>query len=544
MTEQVQPAAAPDLVSRKIELFARLEFLVAILISATVLFFLGTRATHAGALWRDEAATVQLAQMSTISDIAANFQHEAFPVPFPLLLRVYTAVFGSSDASLRWLGFAVGVALLAAAWFNSRRARDRGPVVFLSLFCLNATFLLWGTSVRGYGIGCVFLILTIGFAATAIRRPAIGNAICATIAGIGSVQFMINAVPLIAAIALSAIVAFAATKQFRKAGIVCGCGAICALSFVPYLHSYLSADWNIVLKYPTDFASLWEKLQLALQEHSVFEAILWYAAVPFIIIVAVWKWLELRRQTSSEAAVLLFLIATSVFSIGTYYAFLKILSYATRPWYYLPLLCAIAAALDLTAAILSRIQWFRAARVLVATIALCILPLQVWNVAHERLTDIDVLAQKLEQEAGPTDLIVINPWHFAPSFYRYYHGSTPWITVPTMSEHRVHRYDLMKAKMVESDPLSDVRSAIQQTLQAGHRVWIVGGARPLDPNMPRLGPAPNPYFGWAGYMSYWSMEIGSFLNEHVSNGQVVIEPTPNVNDGENVPLLVAAGWKD
>ena len=45
-------------------------------------------------------------------------------------------------------------------------------------------------------------------------------------------------------------------------------------------------------------------------------------------------------------------------------------------------------------------------------------------------------------------------------------------------------------------------------------------------------------------MSYWSMEIGSFLNEHVSNGQVVIEPMPNVNDGENVPLLVAAGWKD
>ncbi len=113
-----------------------------------------------------------------------------------------------------------------------------------------------------------------------------------------------------------------------------------------------------------------------------------------------------------------------------------------------------------------------------------------------------------------------------------------------MSEHRIHRYDLMKAKMIESDPLSDVRSAIQQTLQAGSRVWIVGGARPLDSNMPRLGPAPNPYFGWAGYMSYWSMEIGSFLNEHAGNGQVVIEPMPDVNDGENVPLLVASGWKN
>lgn len=544
MTEQAQPVAASDSVSRKIDVVGQLELFIALLLSATVLFFLVIRATHAGALWRDEAATVQLAQMPTISDIAKNFTHEAFPVPFPLLLRGYTGVFGVSDAGLRWLGFAVAVALIVAAWFNSRATNDRGPLLFLPLFLLNATFLTWGTSVRGYGIGCVFLVLTIGLTAKAIFRPTRGNAIAATVAAIGSIQFMINAVPLISAIALAAVLAFAANRQFRNAAIVCVCGAICALSFLPYVPSYLGADWNIVLKYPTDFASLWEKLQLALQEHSMIEAILWYAAVPLIIAAAIWKWSTLRRQTSSEATALIFLIATSLFSILAYYAFLKILSYATRPWYYLPLLCALAAVLDLTAAMLSRVQWFRLVRLGLAIIALVFIPFQVWTVAHERLTDIDILALKLEHAATPNDLIVLNPWHFAPSFYRYYHGSTPWITVPTMSEHRVHRYDLMKAKMLETDPLSDVRSEIQQTLKAGHRVWIVGGARPLDPNMPHLGPAPNPYFGWAGYMSYWSMEIGSFLNEHVSNGQVVVEPMPDVNDGENVPLLVASGWKD
>jgi hypothetical protein len=193
--------------------------------------------------------------------------------------------------------------------------------------------------------------------------------------------------------------------------------------------------------------------------------------------------------------------------------------------------------------ILSRAQWFRIARILFAIAAFSFLPFKLWSVVHQRLTDIDVIAHKLEQEAAPNDLIVINPWHFAPSFYRYYHGATPWITVPTMTEHRVHRYDVMKSKMIETDPLSDVRIAIQQTLQANHRVWIVGGARPLDPDMPRLGPAPNPYFGWAGYMSYWSMEIGSFLSDH-TRGDVVIEPMPGVNDGENVPLLVAQGWRD
>lgn len=538
--QAVDPQPAP---TRKIDILMSVELLTAILLSAVVLFFLVIRATNAGALWRDEAATLQLAQMPAISEIFSNFQHEAFPPPFPLLIRTYATLFGEGDASLRWFGFAVGVALLAAAWFNSRRLSDRGPLLFLALFGLNATFLIWGTSLRGYGIGCVFLILTVSLTAKAIRQPSKASAIAATVASIGAVQFMINAVPLIAAIAAAAALVFAFRRQLRQSMIVCGCTAICALSFLPYARSYLNADWNIVLKYPTDSASLWEKFQLALAEHGA--AIFWYVSVSLVVIAAIWRlWILRREKSSPEAQLLLYLVAVSAFSILAYYAFLKILSYATRPWYYLPLLCAVAGAIDLMGGILSRAQWFRIARVVFAIAALSVLPFKLWNVTHQRLTDIDIIAHKLEQEAGPNDLIVVNPWHFAPSFYRYYHGSTPWITVPTMSEHRVHRYDLMKSKMIEADPLSDVRSAIQQSLQANHHVWVVGGARPLASEMPRLGPAPNPYFGWAGYMSFWSMEVGSFLNEHVANGEVVIEPMPGVNDGENVPLLVASGWRD
>ena len=373
MIEDAQSDDALSSASRKIDFLARLELVIAILLTAVVLLFLAMRATHAGALWRDEAAALQLAQMPTISDIAANFQHEAFPLPFPLLIRGYTGLVGASDASLRWFGFAVGVALLATAWFNSRRLGDRGPSLFLALFGLNATFLLWGTSLRGYGLGYVFLLLTIGLSAQAIRAPTTRNAIFATLAAIGSVQFMINAIPLIAAVGASAILAFAIEKEFRRAAIVCMCCGICALSFVPYVHSYLSADWNIVLKYPADFFSLWEKLKLALQEQSVLGAILWYTALPVIIVAAVSRWWIVRRKKSSgEAALLLFLTAASAFSVIAYYAFLQILSYATRSWYYLPLLCAVAGAVDLTGGILSRAQWFRIARVLFAAVALLI----------------------------------------------------------------------------------------------------------------------------------------------------------------------------
>jgi hypothetical protein len=350
---------------------------------------------------------------------------------------------------------------------------------------------------------------------------------------------------LIAAIAASALVVFISRRRLRQAAIVCVCVSTCTLSFVPYAKAYLTADWNVVLKYPTGFFSLWEKFCLALEGQGFLAGIFWYVAAPLIILGAIWRWWTLRREKASvETELLLFLILLSTLSIFAYYAFLKILSYATRPWYYLPLLCVMAGAIDLLSGILATTQWIRIGRLLVVIAALLLLPFTLWKSAHERLTDIDLVAHKLEQEASRDDLIVLNPWNFAPSFYRCYHGSTPWITVPTMSEHRIHRYDLMKSKTMEVDPLNDVRSAIQQTLQSYHRVWIVGGAQPLDPNMPRLGPAPNPYFGWAGYMAFWSMELGSFLNAHAKSGEVVLEPMPGVNDGENVPLLVAQGWQD
>ena len=78
----------------------RAELAVAVVLTATALFLLVIRATHAGALWRDECAVVNLARMPNLADIARNFQHEAFPVPFPILIRAYTNVFGSESAGL------------------------------------------------------------------------------------------------------------------------------------------------------------------------------------------------------------------------------------------------------------------------------------------------------------------------------------------------------------------------------------------------------------------------------------------------------------
>jgi hypothetical protein len=186
-------------------------------------------------------------------------------------------------------------------------------------------------------------------------------------------------------------------------------------------------------------------------------------------------------------------------------------------------------------------------RLAFVAVAAILLPCAAWPKVVQRQSNIDLIAAKLESDAAATDLIVVNPWYLGVSFNWYYHGTTPWITVPTIREHRIHRYNLMKEKMSDPDPIADVRIAIRQALESGRRVWIVGGAQPPDQGSQfSLQPAPDPQFGWnnQAYLVAWSMQLGAFLRTHVVNGQTVAAPGTGVNENENVPLLVAQGWRD
>ena len=148
------------------------EWATAILLTIAVVSLMVVRALHAGGLWRDECAAVQLARMPTFTDIAKNFQYEAFPLLFPTVVRGYTNVFGTSDIAFRMFGLAVGVLLLAVLWFNAWQLGGAPPLLSLSLLGLNTSVLVWGTSVRGYGLGMVliFLVILINALACGVRR--------------------------------------------------------------------------------------------------------------------------------------------------------------------------------------------------------------------------------------------------------------------------------------------------------------------------------------------------------------------------------------
>src|SRR5918992_464221 len=98
-------------------MLVRLEWTVALLVTAliVVLHFVNWR--HAGGLWRDEAAAVNLALFPSFGEIWSHIEHESFPLLLTLLLRGWNAIgFGETDLALRVFGLLIGLAILAALW--------------------------------------------------------------------------------------------------------------------------------------------------------------------------------------------------------------------------------------------------------------------------------------------------------------------------------------------------------------------------------------------------------------------------------------------
>jgi hypothetical protein len=541
------PRSAPVTSPKRLR---RAEWALTILLSVTVISLLVVRATHAGALWRDEAAVVQLARMSSLTDIAHNFQHEAFPIPFPLLIRLYTSLFSTSDAALRGFGFIVGLAVIGALWLNTRLVNRDLPIIGLALFGLNTTFLVWGTTVRGYGLGSALIILTFGLVARILLAPARGYTIAAAIAAICSVQCLVHNLVLLSAIAGSAALVLAIRRRLGRAIVCLALLALGILSFAPYLNAYSSSStWSQVVQFPVTSRLLWNQFSFALGNPKPLFATLWHVTLVVLVGSAIWR---VHRSRNDEPTIrpqlLLFGVLTILSALVGYYLFLQTLSYLARSWYYLALLAMLATALDCLAANLADVSCVRIGRIVFAVAALLLLPFNAWPSLVERQTNIDIVAREVTQLAKPDDLVVIAPWQYGISFRRYYHGETPSITLPTIVDLQVHRYDLFREKMLAPRPIDDVLRRVSQTLAAGHRVWFVGGIRLPPADRPPLAlPAPPvPGIGWdnVAYSEAWIEQLGVFVRTHAAEGTTVAARSSGpINNFEAVPLFVVAGWQ-
>ena len=532
----------------KIETVKRVELVTAILLSAVVLFLLIARAKHAGGLWRDESDSAQLAQTATWGEMWERMRFSSFPILFPALVRGHITLFGASDNALRCFGLMIGVSFVGIAWWYSRTLFREAPLLLLALIGLNPTFLTVGTSLRGYGIGSVLMVLAFALTAKLLLEPTHGRFAAVFVAYLASMQCLFFNAVLVPAMALAAAIVWVLRGRPKPALTLAGAVAICAITYIPHIKTLPPIkDWSSsVERSPISFELLWNQLNIACGSPTWLMPYVWHILFLASVIGAVWRLKVIwRHQPGLEASLLLFGLLTSLISIVGYGVFVN--GVHKFPWsrYFLPLICLIAVSADLIIANLSRSRWVRIARVTFVISLLIFLPWAAWHQIIVRQTNIDLAAEIIHRRASPNDLIVVNPWHFGVSFNRYYHGPARWMTVPEINDHQTHRYDLFREKLMSTGPIDDVVEAIEQTLKSGNRVWLTSliflppGQSPLV-----LPPPTASHSSSFDYQRLWSEQIGTFIQQHAENAQLFDPPAAVVNEEERVQLWAVQGWHD
>src|SRR6185436_19786743 len=114
------------ILSRRIELVTVVVLLVAIIGLHAMVFHLG------GGLWRDEANSAELASQSLSSGVYNNLMYDSFP-PGSTVIFHFWNLFAGSDQGFRFLGFIIGMGIIAALVLNSRMLGAGLPLVSLAL---------------------------------------------------------------------------------------------------------------------------------------------------------------------------------------------------------------------------------------------------------------------------------------------------------------------------------------------------------------------------------------------------------------------------
>lgn len=527
------------------------EFGLALVLTALIVYLHLSRVSHVGALWRDEVNSLSVSTLPSLSSVWSSLIYESFPLLSFLVIRVWVSIFTDVDISLRILGALLGLLILVALWANKRLLGYQIPLVSLALFALNPTVIQWGDSLRAYGIGSFFILLSYGLIWKVTQDPTPKRLALAALASALSVQSLYQNAFLLLAICLGTTLVCLRHRHWNRILVVIGIGVVSSLSLVPYMSTIRAArEIVVVAQFPFDFSRITAMFKLALGFNSALGLLGWIFCLEFSIIAFVFVVCFKRTDRSVELdgskaflGLSVMITATTVFLV-----FLKSTHFPTQTWYYIVLMSVIAMSAEVLIDIVARTTGIRIVRlVLVGAFVVIVVPF-AWRQSNERLTNLDLIASWLEQHSNKEDFIVVNPWFYGVTFQRYYQGATPWSTLPPMEELKLHRYDILKEKMMRKAPLEPIFNAMAKALSSGNRVWLVGNLAfpPEGQSAPSLPPAPNGPHGWYSddYLGTWTIQLGDFISSNVSTTEAVSIPSNrSINPYENVRLTVFKGWR-
>jgi hypothetical protein len=472
--------------------------------------------------------------------------HDHCPMLFLSLVRIWSAAgLGTTDMGLRILGLGCGLLLLAAFWFASRTMARGLPLLSLALAGLNFTIIRYGDSIRAYGLATALIVLVMALIWRFIEMPNVRRGLFASLAAMLSVQTLYQNAVFVLAVCIAGAAVCIRRHHQREAMGVLSIGFPAALSLLPYLGPLRQAQsWWLVSKFGIDST----RFLILITEATGMLTGVWLALVVIAALFGIGRVLIKTSldKTRIQQELPLFAGLALVIGLAGFGFFIKLTGLPTQRWYYVPAMGFAVVCCDI---ILPRIH--HAARMGVLVIAIVVAGL-AYPVTHSdlklRQTNGDLIAAQLSQNAGPDDLIIVNPWYCGITFGHYYRGIAPWTTLPSLEDYRFHRYDLLKSKLQMTNVIEPVLKQVETTLRSGHRVWVVGHVIMPQPDQAPptdLPPAPNGPQGWADqpYSYVWGARFGYLLVYHITNAVTLVDPRTNpVSPMENLPLTITSGW--
>jgi hypothetical protein len=268
---------------------------------------------------------------------------------------------------------------------------------------------------------------------------------------------------------------------------------------------------------------------------------------------AIGLWAVLRKPTTPEGIAnydrLLFALVTLLAGAICYTGFLRVLSYETRPWYYVVLVAFAATCIEMIFSSVGRKERTLLARSACAFLLMAASIVPALRALEARQTNMDFIAAKLARTALPDDLIAINKWNYGITFRRYYHGAAPYVTIPPIEDLRLHRVDIAKRQMMSVDPMAPLLRRMAEVLRTGHTVWLIGSIDFVPPGRQPLivPPGYDGPDGWvgAGFYTAWSEQASFLVQAHAGSLKPVPVPSCDqpVVQYEDVPLSAIRGWR-
>ena len=512
-------------------------------VSAAVAAFLAVRFfVHAGPLWRDEIDPVNLSKLP-FAALWELLDRISTPPAYPALLGLVSTIGGANeDLLLRLTGLATAIAILAALWLSGRAVAWQPPALAIALVGTNAIAVHTAGSVTVYASGMVAVIATFGAVWTLVAAPRLATFLGATIAAVVAVQLQYQNLLHVAAIVAAGAVVSAARRQWPATALVIATGVMAAVSLLPFEAAMTrSMPWRMLSRNPLAPSNPLTAMSEVLSAGSPAMLVVWLV----VLLAAVVGLARMVRQDAATGAVryrALYATVTIALALAGVLLAFGLAGPVAMPRHLMAAVALLALGVD----VLIGLAWSRWVRVAaVGAVLLAAVPVSLERTA-QRATSVDLVARHLEAAARPGDLIVVSPWFVTLTFDRYYHGAVPRIPVPPLPAFRHHDYTLVRERMMAREPLAPLHEAIARTLDAGGRIWFVGGLHflPAGQRPPVLPPAPGTESQWfdVPYLVTWSMQTADFVRQHALRWAIVkVDAGQPVNALENPSVMLVEG---